>query len=1179
MKSKDMRETVMTESIRRLCALIVVSAAALLLFCASTLPAQTYEGRILGTVTDSSGASVAGAKIQITNAGTGISRNSQSNEAGDFVAPNLEPGLYSVTFEAPGFKKVQRSGIRLEVGKDARIDVALAPGAVEQTVQVTEDVPLVETTNDTLGGSFENKAINDLPLNGRDYQNLVTLRPGVQRGPGGGFLSISSNGNRPEDNNFIFDGADNNDPYYGVQMINTEGVQGTPGSILPIDAIQEFNTVENPPADYGWKPGAIINLGIKSGTNDIHGTGYYFGRNNALDARNFFNPGIDPNTGNPSPQKAVRQHQFGGSLGGPIIKNKTFIFGAYEGVRAFVANSDVIPTPATGTLGGDPINSIPDALRDLMTHFGGAPTFMCAGVPVNNFALRPLSANLIGCGAFTGNGAYPGLLPVNNSQSTNISTGFPNQNRGDNFVIKADHHFNERHMIAARYFFGDSLQTEQDIPVRQAEWRSQSKIRVQVFGVNYNWIVSPSFVNEIKFGYNRFYQTILTLDNNKDPLATYGFNSGTSAPNLGMPTIIISGFGQSTAPTLGGNKGWPLETIPDQTYVFSDSMSYTHGRHTFRFGTESRRGATDNLRNREGKGLVSFNGGLAFAGSSPLEDFLAGAVNSSSGQIFVGNSERNVSMVSFGIFFQDDWRVTPHLTVNAGLRWDVSGAIREKKNLLGNFDPVKGLEQVGLNIGSPYNTDYKNFGPRLGIAWDPRGNSKTVIRAGGAIIYEIPHFAAFIGQNGVENGTTTGLNVIPTGTFGSAIPGGSIVGASPSVRPNWNTGSFPVFPQTAICVPDAPCDILGVRRNLRTPYAMSWNLNIQQALTNSLSLQIGYVGNRGVQLYSVRDINQVDPASAAENSATDQFNSSFVRIACNHCEQAGRPFNVQFPFLRFINFLENNYTSTYHGLQVSATQRSWHGFSYVLGYTWSHSIDDASLNRAPQPQNSFDSAAERGNSDLDVRNRFTFSTTYDIPGKKGYAQLLEGWQLNSIVVVQGGLPWTAFDFGDDVSKTGEFADRWDLKPGVSPGSILGFVLPNPANPTPYPISNFFVNPASEPGNCHPEIVAGTPNCFGFGNMGRNIFRGPHYRNWDFSVVKSFKFTERFSAQLRGEFFNVLNHTNFGIPGSLLVNAFNNDLSSSGSFGVVPGTPDVVAANPVIGSGGPRNIQLGLKLRF
>jgi len=545
----------------------------------------------------------------------------------------------------------------------------------------------------------------------------------------------------------------------------------------------------------------------------------------------------------------------------------------------------------------------------------------------------------------------------------------------------------------------------------------------------------------------------------------------------------------------------------------------------------------------------------------------------SSGQIFVGDSERHVSMVSFSVFFQDDWRATPHLTVNLGLRWDVSQPIKEEHNLLGNFDPAVGLQQIGVNTNSLYDTHYKNFGPRAGIAWDPRGGGKTVIRAGGAIIYEIPHIAAFIGQNGVENATTTGLNVIPTGTPGSAIPGGTILAASPSVNPFWDpTG--PVFPQTAFCSSFSPCDILGANHNLRVPYAMTWNLNVQQALTNALSLQVGYVGNRGVQLYSVRDINQVDPTSPAENSATDEFNAEGVRIACNHCEQAGRPFNTQFPFLRFINFLENGYTSTYHGLQVSMTQRTWHGFSYVLGYTWAHAIDDASLNRAPQPQNSFNPAAERGNSDLDVRNRFTFSATYEFPGKKGYAQLLEGWQVNSIVVLQSGLPWTAFDFGDDVSLTGEFADRWDVKPGVNVKNLPGFTVNQP-----YPIDQFFVNPTTEASNCHPEIIAGTPNCFGFGNMGRNIFRGPHYRNWDFSVVKTFKFGERVSAQFRGEFFNILNHTNFGIPGSLLVNAFNNDFSSPSSFGQVPGTPDVVAANPVIGTGGPRNIQLGLKFRF
>src|SRR4029077_3050856 len=229
--------------------------------------------------------------------------------------------------------------------------ITMQPGSVTEVVEVTEQAPLVETTNDTLGGTFANKSINDLPLNGRDFQNLVVLRPGVQRSSGGGFLSISSNGNRPEDNNFIFDGTDNNDPYYGTTVINAEGVQGTPGTILPIDAIQEFNAQENPPAEYGWKPGAIVNLGIKSGTNDIHGTAYLFERNNAFDARNYFNQKIDRISGLSPPQRALRQHQFGGSLGGPIIKNKTFVFGAYEGIRAQVSNSNGVEVPATASLG------------------------------------------------------------------------------------------------------------------------------------------------------------------------------------------------------------------------------------------------------------------------------------------------------------------------------------------------------------------------------------------------------------------------------------------------------------------------------------------------------------------------------------------------------------------------------------------------------------------------------------------------------------------------------------------------------------------------------------------------------------------------------------------------------------------------------------------------------------
>ena len=1160
---------------------------------------QSQEGRILGTVTDQSGGLVKGAHVTITNVDTGVTRTLETNDAGDYVAPSLPPGAYKLVVEATGFKKVERSGVQLEVAKDIRLDLTMQPGSVSETVTVTEQLPLVETTNDTLGGTFANKSINDLPLNGRDFQNLVVLRPGVQRSSGGGFLSISSNGNRPEDNNFIFDGTDNNDPYYGTTVINAEGVQGTPGTILPIDAIQEFNAQENPPAEYGWKPGAIVNLGIKSGTNDIHGTAYLFERNNAFDARNYFNPA-------PGPQRALRQHQFGGSIGGPIVKNKTFFFGAYEGIRAQVANSNGALVPASvglandstcGTSGlGSCENSISDALRDLMARPGaGAPTFTCAGVPVNSNTLNPLSANLIGCGTFAGNGSYPGLIPANDgSNGINIDTGFPNSNRMDAFIVKVDHHFNERHSISGRYFFGDSLQTEQDIVVLRPEWESQSDLRAQVLGFNYTWIPNARWVNEARFGWNSFWQTILTADHAKDPVATYGINTGVTAPiNFGMPTILISGFNQ-----IGGNSGWPLETTPNVTYQFLDNVSYTRGKHTFRFGGEYRRGSTDNIRDRRGKGRVRFqNGGNTFGTSTALEDFLAG--NPDKGDIFVGNSERFVHLTSWGAFLQDDWRVTPRFTINAGVRYDYNSPISEEKNRLGNFEPSVGLEQVGVNISSPYQPDRNDFSPRLGLSWDPFGKGTTVIRAGASIIYEIPHMAIFLGQNGVNNATTPGLNVIPTGAEGSNLfaSGGTIAAAATTQSTvNWSAAG-PIFSVALNCDPNnggSPCDILAVNRNLRTPYVATWNVNIQQQLTPTTSLQVGYVGNHGIKLYGIRDINQVN---AAIDDGSEQLGRPFT-ASCPAAQGGSGLGGPCFPFLGFINFMDNGDTSIYHGLQTTLTQRAWKGMNFVVGYTWAHAIDDVSLNRAQQPQDSTRPGLERASGDNDIRHRFTLAFTYDVPGRKGYAQLLEGWQVNSIVTLQSGPPFTGYDFEHDVSLTGEFSDRWNIvgNPLNFKPSTSGIPFTDPSLFTVDVVSGHVTGGTNAASNAcfaaagsqaAQDQLAGlgcyvqgsailTPPASGtFGNLGRNTFRASGLHNWDFSIVKSFRFGERVSAQLRGEFFNILNHPEFANPAIL----FTNDLGLGGVFGLSNATPDVAAANPVVGTGGPRNIQLGLKFRF
>jgi len=694
-----------------------------------------------------------------------------------------------------------------------------------------------------------------------------------------------------------------------------------------------------------------------------------------------------------------------------------------------------------------------------------------------------------------------------------------------------------------------------------------------------------------------------------------------------MPEIDVDGFNP-----LGGNHGWPLLTTPNQTYQGVDNISYTRGKHTFRFGGEFRHGSTDNTRDRYGKGRVRFAGGeLTMAcgsclgvdasgnpiQSTSLEDFIAGLprgteTGKTGGRIFIGNSGRHVSINSFGGFFQDDWRVTPRLTVNAGVRYDLNTVIKESQDRLGNFDPATGIQQVSHGISAPYKGDYNNFAPRLGISWDPWGHGKTVVRAGGGVTYEIPHLSLFLGQNGVENASTAGLNVIPTAAS-TGIPGanGTIAASAVNLSGgllNWSVAG-PVFQPTINCNPvtgGTSCDILGVARNLRTPYVMTWNLNIQQQLTPTTSLQVGYVGNRGVKLYGVRDINQVDPNSPAENSydaqgnAVNVFNSSGVLIACGNCEQAGRPLNLQFPYLEFVNFLDNGYTSIYHGLQVTLMQRAWKGLNFVAGYTWAHSIDDVSLNRAQQPQDSTRPGLERASSDSDLRHRLTLALTYEVPSRKGYRHLLEGWQLNSIVTIQGGLPWNLIDgnvSGSDISGTGEFADRWNIT-----GSLANFKPSTSGIPFSDPslftldvnghvtggtnaASNTCFSVAGSQGakdqlaslGCY---VAGssvlTPPAFGtFGNIGRNPFRGPRLDNLDFSVVKTTNLSERVSVQLRAEFFNFLNHPHFANPNTQgLV-----DPSDPTSFGFIFNTPDVAAANPVIGTGGPRNIQIGLKFRF
>ena len=1152
---------------------VFILLAMVLYTSASFLNAQTSEARILGTVFDPSAAVVAGAKITITNSATNATRQLVTTNAGEYVASNLDPGAYTVSAEAPGFKKVISGPFNLEVARDVRIDIKLEPGAVNETVAVNAEGALADTSDATLNGVLSNQAISELPVQGRDFQNLLELHPGVQRTPGGGFHSVTSNGNRPDDNNFFIDGADDNDAYYGETVVNDAGIQGTPASFLPLDSIQEFNTQESPTADYGVKPGVVMNIGIKSGTNDLHGSAYYFHRNSAFDARNYFNPA-------PQRLSTLLMHQFGASLGAPIIKNRWFYFVNYEGIRDKVGNPGVVDSPVTVSLAnqmggianpdGSPnsaLYSVPDAITYVNSAAGQA---YCQANYDNipTCALNPLSLQLTKL-----------LLPNPGFTSSQtdpaaIDFDFDNRNRGDNLVSKTDFIVNPKNVLSLRFIYGNTRQVEEDAFPLRAEWLSTTSPITQVLGASLASNPTSAWSNEVRFSYNSFNEAIAPLDHSVNPLQ-YGLNTGVTDPRLfGFPRVSPG----SEFNYLGGNSSWPLYTTPSKTYSFSDVASYTRARHTIRFGGAFRYGSVDYFRAGYGRGRVDFR---------HLWNFLDGDVRR--WRFLYGDPSRQVNQKSAGFFLQDDVKATHNVTLNVGLRYDITDPIKDSRNLLANYVPTStaGLVQVGQGISSPYATNYNNISPRIGMAWDVFGTGKTVLRSGFGIIFEQPSIRTFMFNGGGLNLNPTGIPYIdaqgvqqnPKGTINSFLQisnDGTLI--------NWlaPNQSLTIFPNAGnagnICSVSSQCNVFAVEQHLKTPYVMNWNINVQQALSPTSLLQVAYVANHGVKLYSVTDINQVNPLY-------DDGSETIGRPLVTNCPvaQGGQGFGGPcFPWLGFVNFLGNRSNSNYNSLQATFTKRYSHGLYLLAGYTYAHAIDTATSNLAGVPPDSNNYSAERGNGDYDIRHRFTLSLTYDLPSKKTRSQMLEGWQVTSIVNLQTGEPYTLGDFSDDLSFTGEFNDRWNMS--GNPQDIHWSAV------APLPYFDFSDAQHSDAACLAQATALGTlDNLFTYGcyhegtavitppanmtqgNMGRNIFRGPNFTNWDMGLSKIFRLSERFKLQLRGEMFNVLNHPNFDVF------TMNTDLAVPSTVGTVVYTPDVAAANPVIGSGGSRHIQLAAKI--
>ena len=1183
-----------------------------------SLPAfsQGSAGRILGTVTDTSGGVVAGATVSVVDTERGVTRTLTTDDAGEYNAPNLTPGAYLVRVEAKGFKKVERQNVVIQVGQEIRVDLSVQPGELGQTVTVTEAVPLVETTNATLGGTLDNADIVDMPLNGRNYQNLLALRPGVMIQPGGGPWSQSTNGVRPDESLWMVDGVINANFFDARPIAGMSSPITDAATILPVDSIQEFNTMENPKAEYGWKPGAVVNVGVKSGTNAIHGSAYGFYRSSNWDARNFFNPAplSDGSCPLASCDKLPTQlKQFGGSVGGPIKKDKLFFFANYEGLRDILGNAlagsggGVPETVAQST--PDPATSIVDAITTLQ---GLGATQLCSS-SVTSSCLSPVSLALAGCtgtpatvGSYTCTGTP--FIPANTRQGGLAGTSFisnlPNVNQTDNGVGKIDYHINDKNTLNGLFIIGDYAASGEDHPFVSAAYLDNFLIKTYTASGTWDYTPNSTMVNDLRFGYDRLEYSITSNDQKlTDPI-----NTGLSI--TGLPNIYITGFN-----FLGTWHNRPQSITPNPYEDFQDSFSYLKGKHSFKFGYEYTHIEADSNIPNYGRGRVNFKGGqtsIVPGGSTSLEDFIDG--DPKGGTVLVGNNNRAMHWSNNAVFAQDDWRLTPRVTVNLGMRWAYESPLSAANDGWANFDPTSatGMTQQGApGFGTMWKPDYHDFSPRVGFAWDVTGKGTTVVRGAYSIMYSSFSAVMWMNQNDFQNDNSVTLAANPTGAniyangallFPGATNGLLVKAASVSpTNANWNGVLFP--PTTVGCgdgIAGDPgqCDLMGVDPNLRTPYVMNYNLGIQHQFGNDYSLEIGYVGNRGERLTGFRDVNQANPATGIN------------------------PYGVQYPWLGFIDVMSNDVHSNYNSLQATLTKRLSHGLSFIAGYTYAHGLDNGSLNRfGLLPQNSQDLAAEYGNSDFDVRHRFTLTTTYNIPGIKGYAQMLEGWTVNAIVTLQSAQPWTMNDTSDNFAvpnatdfnggANGELTYRWNFSgdpanfksgansipycSGPSSCSVTSSVYGTTTAFSPAQSATMWsqcltadpANPASNLNalGCYVSgnAVLTPPNQGTFGNLGRNVFRDSGFRNMDFSVFKNFSWRERYNAQLRLEIFNVLNHP---IPANPYgaSNGFNtgNDPSVGtgiGAFGGSPSTPDGAAGNPIVGSGAARDVQIGLKITF
>jgi hypothetical protein len=929
--------------------------------------AQSFRGSIRGKIVDPNGNVIAGAKITAKNSATGQMREASTGDDGAYVLAELPAGEYTITAEYGGLSPVGENVI-VNVGADTTADFDLT--RVEKRLEqltVTEEAPVIDTTRDVLSEVVDQKLVAELPLNGRDFGKLVALSPGATVDPSGvagtqgGFGQFNINGNRDRSNNYTLDGTDNNDPFFNNSALNQTGIGGAPASLLPIDAIQEFNLQSQFGAEYGRNSGSVVNIVTRSGMNKLHGSAFEFVRNSALDARNFFNT---------DPHKSVFQNNnFGVSLGGPIVKDKTFFFGAYEGQRERVGSDFLLLVPTHAQI---------QQARTIAGAINGTPSN-----PVINPGLDAILA------------FYP------KSDASQIPGVVRDKNDGNNLIAKIDENLTNTELLTGRYAFSQSSQI---FPFgspggfgagsRLPQFAQTSPARVQVVSVSLLSTLSPSKINEVRLGYSRYRTSFSSLDANFNP-NSIGLNFGTG--KLGLPEFDFTNIENLGATGFSVPRG-----RTSQTFQILDNFTWLKGRHTFKFGGEFRRAAIGSFNDNLERGIFQFTAGIGLS-TDPVVDALAnfytgGTQDTTFCCSFVsvdsGNTQRTTYNNGLSFFAQDDYRVSSNFTMNLGLRWEYFGPLSEKNNLLSNLGRDGNLALVGTDgLNGLYNRDLHDFGPRLGFAWQVAKN--TVLRAGYGIYYDYVPQDLFIANFTTSAGVVTNP-IGPQAVLPLSFDPTAFNGTNP-------TPNAPIMNGVA----SPPYSIFVTPRNFHSPYTQNWNLNVQQKLAQNTSFEARYVGSKGTKLVRLTDLNEPDATGTRANpnySAIDELTPSSSSIY--HALQA-------------IARIQNAHRISGFAAYVwsKSIDDASDGIDFVPG--------------AAFPQDPGNLPAERGPSLFDTRHRFTTAINYDLPAWEAVGKFGSGWQLNTIISVQSGRPIPIAN-STDTSGRFYFNQRPNVVPGVNP---------------------------------------------------------------------------------------------------------------------------------------------------